>query len=466
MKDLRSLPGIDSLLNLSRVKLLIEEYGRDLAVYALRKTIATFRTRISKGETLPSAEEIVDEAEKKIHCIFSGSLKPVINATGVIIHTNLGRVSFGKELLYDTENLLSGYSNLEFDLGNGIRSDRNFHASELLKFITGAEDVLIVNNNAAAVLLILTTLANDKEVIISRGELIEIGGSFRMPDIMAQSGCKMVEVGTTNKTRISDYSKAITENCALLFKAHKSNFDIRGFTEEASLEELVKLGRKANIPVVYDMGSGLLKNTGIPALRNEPNVKQALHSGVDLVCFSGDKLLGGPQSGIIIGSPALIARLKKHPLTRAIRVCKITLGFLENTCRYYLDDRLLFEKNMIFRILTRPKAQLKANAMILRQGLLDHSIHAKVIKSKGQCGGGTMAGTTLESYAVRLNGKFRSGRKSSTFAETFYMELLRREKPVLGVLMQGHIQFDLLTLSDDEIGQVITAICETWNKQE
>lgn len=464
MNDLKNLPGIDKLLSLSKIKICINEYGRDLTTYSLRTVISKYRNNIKTGEIPPSIDEIVKQAEKKINDIVDGSLKSIVNATGIIIHTNLGRAPLGKELVNESSELLISYSNLEYNLEKGIRSDRNNHASELIKFITGAEDVLIVNNNAAAVLLILCTLAKDKEVIVSRGELIEIGGSFRIPDIMAASACKMVEIGTTNKTRINDYSNSINENTALLFKAHRSNFKIRGFTEEVKLEELVKLGKKYDIPVIYDMGSGLLKKSSIPALINEPDVKQVLLSGVDLVCFSGDKLLGGPQAGIITGSSQMINKLKKEPMMRALRVCKLTLAFLENACKYYISDSHLNEKNIIFKTLRKSKEELKANSELLNQQLTKHHINSKVIVSKGQFGGGSMPDTTINSFAVRIEERFNSRKKSSAFTENMFMELLNLDKPVVGVLKQGKIHFDVLTLFEDEILYVAKAINEVYEK--
>lgn len=464
MKDLKTLPGVDKLLNLNQVKGFIEKYGRDLTKHSLRKVLSDFRVRIRNGDIGPSLDQILNQAQKEIVALTEGNLKSLINATGIIIHTNLGRSPFGKVLVKDVSEILSGYSNLEYSLEKGIRSDRNCHAAELIKYITGAEDVLVVNNNAAAVMLILSTFAKNREVIISRGELIEIGGSFRMPDIMTASGCKMIEIGTTNKTRISDYSSAINVNTGLLFKAHRSNFKIRGFTEEVDLEDLVKLGKKYKIPVVFDLGSGLLKEMNISALRQERSVRQSLLSGVDLVCFSGDKLLGGPQAGIITGSVKMIGRLKKEPMTRALRACKITLAFLENACRYYLNDNDIYEKNMIFRILRRSKDELKGNAEILQKELANYNIPAKVIKTQGQVGGGTMPDFPIDSFAVRLNVRFISGIQRSAFAENIFGELLKSDKPVVGVIKQGKIHFDVLTLFGDDIYFVAKAIHKAYLK--
>ena len=289
MNELRKIPGVDTLLNMPEMKKLAESYSRDLVTYLIRNNLDLIKEDIKAGRSLPLQSEILKNIKDEIVRFQTGKLKRVINATGVIVHTNLGRAPYSKEMLNDTFELLNGYNNLEFDLNTASRGSRNVHASEQLKFLCGAEDVLVVNNNAAAVVLILRAFARGKEVVVSRGELIEIGGSFRLPDIIATADCNMVEVGTTNKTRISDYEQAINENTAVLFKAHTSNYSIKGFTQEASLKELVKLGKKYHIPVVYDMGSGLLNSQINEKLIDEPNVKKTLQLGVDLVSFSGDK---------------------------------------------------------------------------------------------------------------------------------------------------------------------------------
>jgi L-seryl-tRNA(Ser) seleniumtransferase len=308
-KSFRDLPGVDTLLHSSEIKPLLERHSHELVVYAIHQVLNKCREQIEAGLPSPVMNHIACLVKKEIETIAQPGLKRVINATGVIIHTNLGRAPVAPEILEEAHSLLGGYSNLEFDLNTGKRGSRYSHLTPLLRYLTGAEDILVVNNNAAAVMLILHNMAFRKEVIISRSELIEIGGSFRMPEIMKASGCKMVEVGTTNKTRIDDYAKAISPKTALLFKAHWSNYVIRGFTQQCTLEELVSLGKSTGIPVVYDMGSGLLRRTGIGFLNNEPDVAQTLASGIDLVTFSGDKLLGGPQAGIIAGKKPLIERL-------------------------------------------------------------------------------------------------------------------------------------------------------------
>jgi len=366
LEEFKNLPGVDKILALPDVKKLANTFSKDLVKYAIRNTINYYRSKIENGEKAPELSQIIETIKLSTTKIGTKSLKSVINTSGIVIHTNLGRAPLGKDLIKESAKVLEKYSNLEFNLSEGKRGQRNDHASELLKFLTGAEDVIVVNNNAAAVMLILRTFAKNKEVIVSRGELIEIGGSFRVPDIMAASDCKMIEVGATNKTKIEDYEKAVSENTALLFKAHKSNYVIKGFTKEAELEELVKLGKSKNIPVVYDIGSGLLRKIDTRVLKNEPDVKQALSSGIDLICFSGDKLLGGPQAGVIAGKKEYIKILKKEPMVRALRVCKTTLAMLETACKYYLDDDELFAKNVIFKTLNRSVEDIEWLAKIIK----------------------------------------------------------------------------------------------------
>ena len=351
--EFQKLPAVNKLLNSKNIKPLTEKHGSNLVKYCIREVLNNLRQKLKQHKQIPDTAEIEKIIISEINSLSKQSLKPVINATGVVVHTNLGRSPLGKHLLKESFDTLTAYNNLEFDLEKGKRGHRNTHASKLLKYLTGAEDVVVVNNNAAAVMFILSTFAKNKEVIISRGELIEIGGAFRIPDIMETSGAKMIEIGTTNKTKIKDYEKAITENTAIIFKTHKSNYTIKGFTKEASLKEIVELGKKTGIPTVYDIGSGLLRKVDNNALKNEPDVKQAINTGIDMVCFSGDKLLGGPQAGIIAGKKKYINILKNHPLMRVLRVGKTTLTMLETACKYYLNDNDLFTKNILFKTLKR-----------------------------------------------------------------------------------------------------------------
>lgn len=459
-EGLRKLPGVDKLLHLSEIKNLIEQYHLGLVTYVIRAVIEACRNDILSGNTPLSNQEIIEEVYRLTKKIADKSLRPVVNASGIIIHTNLGRAPYGKHLLDSVFNTLQGYNNLEFNLLKGSRGQRNDHASEILKYLTGAEDVVVVNNNAAAVMFILRTFARNKEAIVSRGELIEIGGSFRIPDIMAASDCKMVEVGATNKTKPQDYEKAISKDTALLFKAHQSNYVIKGFTQEVDLPELVAIGKKNNIPVVYDIGSGLLRKVNEKALKNEPDVKQALASGIDMICFSGDKLLGGPQAGIIAGKKKYIDILKKEPMMRALRVGKTTLAILETACSYYLNDKDLFEHNMLFHTLNKPIAEIKQTAQELKEALDKYNICSKVVDSKGKYGGGTLPDMELDSYSVRL---LPEDSKNS-LAKSLYHKLLEQKQPVLSNLKSGAIYFDALSLQDDDIADIAKTISLAYSQ--
>jgi L-seryl-tRNA(Ser) seleniumtransferase len=467
-EDFKTLPAVDKLLNLPEVKLLISNFGKELVIFSIRNSINHFRTSITKGNSPPSSKDILDKVRFFIHLSGHRSLINVINATGIIIHTNLGRAPFGEYLINDSFEILKKYNNIEFDLQTGARGNRNDHASELLKFLTGAEDVLIVNNNAAAIMLILRAFAKNKEVIVSRGELIEIGGSFRIPEIMAASDCKMVEVGTTNKTNLEDYKKAISKKTAVLFKAHKSNYVIKGFTKEVELEELVNLGKQFNIPVLYDIGSGLLRKYNHKIFSEEPNVRQSLEKGIDLICFSGDKLLGGPQAGIIAGKIELIDRLKKEPMLRALRVCKTTLALLETACMYYLNDKDLNEKNLIFKIFNRKLEEIKHTAEILKNELEKNGIPAEVVACKGQCGGGTLPDGEIDSFSVMIKND-TPNKERSEYAEKMYHKLLFHTIPVLGILKKGNIYFDVLTIFENdikELSQIIIEVNHTVKKNQ
>jgi len=345
-EELKKIPGVDKLLNES--KALIAESGVDLVKFAIRESIKSERENILAGNKYSGISKITSEINSIVKSIAETSLKPMINATGVVLHTNLARAPLGDYVQQEMQKILSGYSNLEFNLSTGKRGQRNCHISELIKFVTGAEDAVVVNNNAAAVMLCLKTFSEGGEAIISRGELIEIGGSFRIPDIMEASGAKMVEVGTTNRTRLSDYENAITNETKVILKAHKSNYYIGGFTEEVDNEELVKLAKKHNLIFIYDMGSGLLrKPEGLP-LQKEPDVKSSLKAGIDLVTFSGDKLLGGPQAGIIAGKKKYVSKIARDPMMRALRVGKMTYAALSAVIKCYLKDEDLLTKVPIF----------------------------------------------------------------------------------------------------------------------
>ncbi len=457
----KRLPAVDKVLCDPKCIELISVYGRETVTYAIRQSIDFYREILKNGGNYSGINEVIRKITEILSDLTDSSLRKVYNATGIIINTNLGRAPLGEDLLKESFEILKGYNNLEFDLDSGGRGSRNEHVAKMLKFLTGAEDILIVNNAAAAVMLCLSCFAKRKEVIVSRGELVEIGGSFRVPEIMASSGCKMVEVGTTNKTRISDYRNAITPKTALLFKAHKSNYIIKGFTEDVELSELAALGKEFSIPVIYDQGSGLLKEIDNPAFANEPNIKSSLSSGIDIICFSGDKLLGGPQAGIIAGKKEYIAKLKKHPMLRALRVCKTTLALLETTCKYYLNEEELLKKNMVYKLISQKKEDIKTKAESLSNILKNDEISCKVIENSVPIGGGSLPDCEFLSYAVQLTYNTNSNKQRSDYAVKMYHELMHHKTPVIGILKKGDLIFDMLTINDTEIGTVAFAIKET-----
>ncbi|MBK7380997.1 MAG: L-seryl-tRNA(Sec) selenium transferase [Ignavibacteriales bacterium] len=452
--ELRKLPGVDKLLLEPSTLLLKEQFGIELITYAARIVLEKARENIFHGANAESIEQLSAQIKKEVEKIDGKTLKPVINATGIIIHTNLGRAPLGKEIFHEIEPVLSWYSNLEFDLQAGKRGQRTDHISGLLKFITGAEDILIVNNNAAAIYLILKTLSEKKEVIVSRGELIEIGGSFRIPEIMKASGARMVEVGTTNRTRSSDYENAITKNTRLIFKAHKSNYYIGGFTEEVELIELSGLAKKHNLILVFDSGSGLLKRPVFSKHLEEPNVRQSISSGADLVTFSCDKLIGATQAGIIAGKKDLIKILAKVPLMRALRVDKFTIAVLFTILNFYLREEVLIKKCPVFAMLNRKKTELLILAEKIFKGLKSYQIKAEIVESIAQCGGGALPQLELESYSVKI----LPDKADKKFASKLFKKLLAVDTPVLGVLKEGDFFLDVFTIRDEEVDAIVQSV--------
>jgi L-seryl-tRNA(Ser) seleniumtransferase len=459
-ENLRNLPSVSELLNDPEVTALGHQCGPALATYAARLSIDRARAAILKGAECPRRHRFVQDIVQLARKISGGSLKPVINATGIVLHTNLGRAPLGEAVMEDIATVAGTYCNLEFDLREGRRGSRNTHTAELLKFLTSAEDAIVVNNNAAGIVLTLSTLAAGREVLISRGELIEIGGTFRIPDIMRTSGAIMAEVGTTNRTRLADYQAAIGPQTALIFKAHKSNYSIDGFTEETSAKELCELAHAHDLPMVYDIGSGLLRKLeGLP-VKDEPDVRSAIEDGADLVLFSADKLLGGPQAGIVAGRSDLITRLAAAPLMRAFRVGKLTLAALGSVCRQYLNDESSPVSNPAIAMLQRPLRETKNLAARLLSELKEAGVEARAVDSIGQCGGGAMPGVELPSAAVEILSKEgRVGRKP-TFAERVFSRLTEMDPPVLGVLREGRLLLDALAVFPEQIGPIVTSVSE------
>src|SRR6266852_90929 len=393
-EQLRLLPSVGELLHSSSGQQLVQQYSRSMALRSVRASIAQARAQIRQGAQCPSSDELLLVAEHILKESQRPNLQPVINATGVIINTNLGRSPLSQEALQAVQRVAGGYTNLEYELETGERGSRHSHVSTLLCELTGAEAALVTNNNAAAVLLALSTLAAGREVIISRGQLVEIGGGFRIPDVMSQSGCKLIEVGTTNRTRPSDYAAAITERTALLLTVHPSNFQIVGFTESTLVEALAELAHQQGLLLMDDLGSGCLLTSERYGLGHEPMPQESIAAGADVVCFSGDKLLGGPQAGILAGKADVIKRIARHPLMRAVRIDKMTLAALEATLRHYQREEA--ETHIpIWRMIAASPGSIAGRAAswvsrLQKQGIIAHTQHGE-----STVGGGSLPGETL-----------------------------------------------------------------------
>jgi L-seryl-tRNA(Ser) seleniumtransferase len=448
---LQKIPSVDLLLEHPKIKSTKENFSLEFIKYCIHTTIDQIRIDIKKGVNVPAVDEIVVKVLSFLNHAADVSLKKVINATGIILHTNLGRAPLGEKIFNEIRPALSGYSNLEFDLNSAKRGKRTDHLIDLLKFLAGAESAVVVNNNAAAVSLVLRTLCEGKETIISRGELIEIGGSFRLPEIMAASGTKMIEVGTTNRTRISDYQKAITKNTAAILKVHKSNFTIEGFSEEVGLKVLASLVKQKKIILIYDVGSGLIVKPDKTEFELEPLVKKSFADSADIVTFSCDKLLGGPQAGIIAGKKKLIEKISKHPLIRTYRVDKLTIALLTAVLKSYLmknNDLLLI------KMLNRSNVELKSLAEKLVKEFEKLQIKSNLIESETYCGGGSLPNVKFKSYSVVLN----LVNHEKNFAQSIYKKLLLTESPVLSILRKGEIHFDMFTLFEEDLPTIALMI--------
>src|SRR6266699_7195707 len=389
LEQLRLLPSIDELLQSEAGQQLTLSYSRPLALRAVRASIAQARAAIRDGALCPSYEVLLATAEQMLAESQQPALRPVINATGVIINTNLGRSPLSQSALAAMQAVAGGYSNLEYELEAGERGSRHTHIAPLLRELTGAEAALVVNNNAAAVLLALSTLAVGREVIISRGQLVEIGGGFRVPDVMRQSGCHLVEVGTTNRTRISDYEAALTEHTALLLTVHPSNFQITGFTESTSIGAMAELAHRHSLLVMDDLGSGCLLPSERYGLAHEPMPQENIAAGADIVCFSGDKLLGGPQAGILVGKAGVLQRIAKHPLMLAVSIDKMILAALEATLRHYQRSEAETHIPIWRMIAARPeKVAGRAASWVAR-------LQARGVAAHKQSGESTVGGGSL-----------------------------------------------------------------------
>ncbi len=436
--SLRDLPSVEKLL--AQAADLVAEFGRPLTTEIFREVLDQARADFGNREGAPAQSEIVARARVRLASLTSPSLRPVINASGVILHTNLGRAPLSRAALAQMEAVARGYSTLEYDLAAGERGSRTVHAEALLARLTGAEAALVVNNNAAAVLLSLTALAKGKRVLISRSQLVEIGGGFRVPDVMQQSGAKLVEVGTTNRTHLKDFKEAKDEKTALVLRAHHSNFRIVGFTTEPTLEQLCSLG----LPVVDDLGSGALLDTAAYGLAHEPTVQESLAAGCALVAFSGDKLLGGPQAGLIVGRQELVEKLKRHPLARAVRPDKLCLAALNATLLHYLRDEAPREIP-VWRMISFPLAEIekRAHNWVAALGA------GEVAESESTVGGGSLPGETLPTRVVAL------GVKSPNACAA---RLREQKQPVVARVVAGKITLDPRTVLPEEEAALLESV--------
>jgi L-seryl-tRNA(Ser) seleniumtransferase len=426
---LRALPSVNELLQDERLVAAEAEYGHDLAVDAARKAIDAARERVAAGE---QADDIVADACDILHGSAAPRLRRVLNATGVIVHTNLGRAPLAPAAMERVREVAAGYSNLEYDLIQGERGSRQDHIVPLLRDLTGAESALVVNNNAAAVFLAIAALAEGRDVLVSRGELVEIGDGFRIPEMLARSGARLVEVGTTNRTRLEDYERALGGRSAVLLRVHPSNFRVVGFTERPELAGLARLAEERGLVLVDDLGSGVMPDIG-----DEPTVLESLAAGAHVVTFSGDKLFGGPQAGIVLGRADLLERLRRHPLQRALRADKLTLAALEGTLALYRSGR---PGPPVLRMLTEPAAAVRARAERLAE-LTGGKVEATVARA----GGGSLPTTDLESFSCALE-------------ESLAAPLRSADPPVVGIVRDGALLLDCRTLTDEEVEEAGRAV--------
>lgn len=446
MTNLRNLPSVEALLQTETTADLIARFGRPLTLDALRQILEDIRARFKRdSETkLPSNELILAQAESALAIWTASTLHPVINATGVILHTNLGRAPMSQATIHAMDVISRGYSNLEFDLETGKRGSRLIHAESLLQKLTGAESALVVNNCASAVLLTLSALANKKRVIIARSQLVEIGGGFRVPDVMKQSGAKLVEVGTTNKVRVSDYTSEFEESTALVMRAHRSNFKIVGFTEEPDLTSIVEAAHKAGVPVVDDLGSGALYDTAKYGFSHEPTVQESLQAGADVILFSGDKLLGGPQAGIIIGKKEFLDRIKKHPLARAVRADKACLAGISATLTHYLKDEA--EREIpILKMMSLTLEQIKGRAEAWR----DELGQGAVVEGESTVGGGSLPDESISTFLLELQVKS---------ADKFLRALRKNNPPIIARTENDKILLDPRAVFPEQEGALLVGL--------
>lgn len=446
----RSIPKVDVLLENQDIVTLIENHHRDVVVDVIREEIDKLRNFIKENDDINLIEEKINNLIENIKIstekVYSYNIKKVINVTGTILHTNLGRAIISKKHADYLSEVVTSYSNLEYNLEEGKRGERYSHFEKLICKITGAEAAMAVNNNAAAVMLVLSSMAAEKEVIVSRGELVEVGGKFRIPDVMKSSNAHLVEIGTTNKTHLEDYEDAISENTGAFLKVHTSNFKILGFTESVSIEELCKLGREKDIPVIEDIGSGVLIDLSEYGLEYEPTVQDSIKAGVDVVSFSGDKLLGGPQAGIIVGKKKYIDKMKKNPLTRAFRIDKFTATILEMIFHEYLNEENAIKNIPVLSLITKDLKEIEKNANTLFNKIenLKDVADINIKDTLSQIGGGSLPAERIKSKSVTIMPKNIS-------TQSLEAKLRAGKNPVVGRISEEKLILDMRTVLEDEI---------------
>lgn len=451
---LRKIPPVNDLLADKEFSPFIAQMGHDRVVTLTRQTIERIREQVKKDpdEGLVTRERIVGEIKRELIRSQRPGIGRVINATGIVLHTGLGRAVYAPAVLEAVNRELRGYCNLEVDRSTGERNEREVHVARLLCEVTGAEAATVVNNNAGATMIALAALAGGREVIVSRSQLIEIGGSFRMPDVMQQSGARLVEVGTTNKTYTYDFERAITPNTALLMHVHTSNYRIKGFTRQVEIEELVQLGRKHNLPVMDDVGSGALVDLSAWGLTEEPTVQRSVRAGADVICFSGDKLLGGPQAGILVGRRSTIQTIRKHPLFRALRPGKFELVALEATLRLFLNKDKVFDTVPTLRMITMPSAEIERRArQLFDQVRTVPGLEVEILDDFSEAGGGSLPDDRLPTRCVAV-------RHPSMSLDQVAQRLRDNEPPIFTRVQRERVLFDVRTLQDGDAEEIVAAL--------
>lgn len=465
---LRKIPSVDEVLSRPEVIELLRIHSRSAVVEAIRRALDRVRRDLLSREEITGLEDeflalerLYTLLQKELDLLVQPRLRHVINATGVVIHTNLGRSPLHLSALQHILDVASAYSNLEYDIELGERGSRYVHVEETLCRLTGAESAMVVNNNAGAVLLALNSIAEGKEVIVSRGELVEIGGAFRIPDVMKRSGALLREVGTTNRTHLRDYQNVIGPQAALLLKVHTSNFRVLGFTSEVSLQDLIQLGRQENLPVMNDLGSGSLVDLSLLGLEKEPTVQEAIRTGVDVVTFSGDKLLGGPQAGILLGKKSVLDLIKKNPLTRALRIDKLTLAALESTLLLYLDEKRALQEVPTLRLLGLDKSRLKAKGRRLLKkmgGKTERRCRIILREDISQVGGGALPLQELPTTVVAIKPENHS-------VNTLEERLRKGDPPIIARISKDELILDMRTVFDDQIPVLANALEKALSSQ-